>query len=116
LNEKGLEMKPPKHLRPATRRWFAEIADRFALESHHFRLLLLASEAWDECVAAGEALAEHGTTFEDRFGSPRARPEVAIRRDARIAFARLVKQLGVDDAEIPTTPGFHPGRANSRRK
>jgi phage terminase small subunit len=110
-----MKAKVPKHLRPETRRWFAEIADRFSLESHHWRLLLLAGEAWDEGVAAGAALAEHGLTYLDRFDTPRARPEVAIRRDARIAFARMLRELGIDDAETPTTPGFHPGRANAKR-
>jgi phage terminase small subunit len=107
-------MKAPKHLRPATRRWFKSVADRYSLEEHHFRLLLLASEAWDEGAAAGEALAAHGMTFLDRFGSPRARPEIAIRRDSRIAFARMLRELGIEKAETPTTPGFHPGRANAK--
>jgi len=46
--------------------------------------------------ASAWALAEHGLTFLDRFGSPHARPEVAIARDATIAVARLCRELDLD--------------------
>jgi phage terminase small subunit len=82
----------------------------YVLESHHVRLLVLACETWDRGQDARQALAEHGTTYVDRFGQPRARPEVAIERDARIAFARLVRELALDveepgDAKPPTIRG-----------
>src|ERR1700682_6032183 len=108
-------MKPPKHLRPETPRWFAAVSERFELEQHHFRLLKLAAEALDRAEQAREALPEHGTVFNDRFGSPRARPEIAIERDSRIAFARLLRELGIDDVEPPVAPGMAPVRANARR-
>jgi hypothetical protein len=41
-------------------------------------------------------LLKHGLTFDDRFGSPHARPEIAIERDSRIAFARLIREIGMD--------------------
>jgi len=71
------------------------------MEQHHQKLLTLACEAWDRCQQAREALAEHGLTFEDRFGQPRPRPEVAIERDSRMSFARLVRQLALEDIEPP---------------
>ena len=92
-------MKAPKHLRPATRRWWEGVVADYVLEDHHRRLLTLAAEAWDRGVQAREALAEHGLTFTDRHGSPRARPEVAVERDSRIAFARLLRELGLDVLE-----------------
>jgi hypothetical protein len=46
-------------------------------------------------VQAREAL-KGGLTYEDRFGCPRARPEIAVERDSRIGFARLVRELGLD--------------------
>ena len=69
--------KAPKHLKPPTRRWVDDVADNFDLEPHHVRLLTLAGEAWDRAVAAREAIAKHGITYQDRFGAPRVRPEVA---------------------------------------
>ena len=86
----------PGHLRPATRKWWREVIATFELEEHHRRILLLACESWDRGEAAREALAEHGMVYLDRFASPKARPEVAIERDSRIAFARLLRELGLD--------------------
>ncbi len=91
------------HLRPETARWYAEVCHAFDLESHHKRLLRLACESWDAGQAAREAIVEHGTVFTDRFDQPRARPEVAISRDSRTQFARLVRELGLDLSE-PETP------------
>ncbi len=102
-------MKSPKHLREETRKWVRDVSNGFFLEEHHLRLLLMAAEAWDRCVQAREILAETGLTFEDRFGQPRSRPEVAIERDSRIAFARLLRELDLD-VEPPKAPGRPPGR------
>jgi len=87
---------PPKHLRPDTARWFGSVLADFDLDTHHVRLLVKACEAWDRSEQAREAIAEHGMTFEDRFACPRARPEIAIERDSRLAFARLLRELGLD--------------------
>jgi hypothetical protein len=79
------------------------VVAEYELQAHHVRLLQLAGEAWDRAAGAREALAEHGTVFVDRFGAPRARPEVAIERDARVAFARLLRELQLDVA-APDAP------------
>lgn len=92
----------PKHLRPATRKWWVSMVVEWDLEEHHARLLTMAGEAWDRCVQARELLAKHGLTYVDRFEQPRARPEVAIERDSRIAFARMLSELRLDDVEPPT--------------
>ena len=109
---------PPPHLRPDTALWWATVAQEFDLEPHHVRILRLACEAYDRGQQAREALAEHGTTFVDRFGQPRARPEVAIERDARIAFARLMRELALD-VEAPSETSARPpmigGNASLRR-
>ena len=88
--------EPPSHLRPETAAWWRSVQQDFDLEPHHLRLLRLACEAWDAGQQAREALSHHGTTYVDRFGQPRARPEVAIERDSRIAVARLLRELALD--------------------
>lgn len=87
--------KAPKHLAATTRRWWEQVYADYNLESHHVRLLTLAGEAWDRGVQAREAL-KTGLTYTDRFDCPRTRPEIAIERDSRIGFARLIRELGLD--------------------
>jgi P27 family predicted phage terminase small subunit len=107
---------PPDHLQPETKRWWNNVLSTYVLEEHHRRLLQAACEAWDSMQTARAAIAVHGMTFVDRFGAPRTRPEVAIERDARLAFARLVRELDLD-VEPPTNGDSRPPalRSNSRR-
>jgi phage terminase small subunit len=95
-------VKAPAHLRPATRKWFDLVLTDYELEAHHVRLLQLAGESWDRAEQAREALAAHGLVFTDRFGCPRSRPEIAVERDSRIAFARLIRELDLDVAPPPS--------------
>ena len=114
VTEPERERKAPEHLREPTRVWFQQVLADYALEDHHFRLLQLAAEAWDRSQEAREALEKHGLTFLDRFGAPHARPEVAIERDSRIAFARLVRELDLD-VEPPPQGSRPPGLRSNRR-
>lgn len=93
---KPAALKPPKHLRAATSEWWKEVVSEFDLDSHHIRLLTKACEAFDRSEQAREAILKHGIVFNDRFGCPRARPECAIERDSRLAFARLIREIGLD--------------------
>ena len=106
--------RPPRHLKPATRRWFACVAKAYELEQHHLRLLVLAGESWDRCQAAREVIDRDGLTYLDRFACPRARPEIAIERDSRIAFARIVRELDLD-VEAPPASGRPPSLRQNRR-
>jgi len=90
-------LRAPKHLRPATRRWWEGIARDYDLAPHHVKLLVAAGEAWDRYQQAREALAVNGTTFTDRFGMPHSRPEVAIERDSRLAFVRTLRELNMSE-------------------
>ncbi len=107
------EIKPPRHLNRATKKWFREVVAEWNLEEHHIRILIGACESWDRGVQAREVIAAEGLTYEDRFGAPRARPEVAIERDSRIAFLRAVRELDLDK-EPPTQPG-RPRALSSNR-
>ncbi|TGP50319.1 hypothetical protein EN873_24410 [bacterium M00.F.Ca.ET.230.01.1.1] len=88
--------KPPANLRPATKKWFRSVTEDFALEAHHVRLLTLAAEAYDHAQTAREIIDRDGLTFLDRFGQPKERPECGILQNARIAFARLIRELALD--------------------
>jgi phage terminase small subunit len=88
--------EPPKHLSPAAREWFAGVVADYELEPHHLKLLALAAETWDRYCQARDALAANGLTMPGRYGQPIARPEVAIERDSRLAFARLLRELCLD--------------------
>ena len=93
----------PAHLGEATRAWWTSIVAEWDLDARHIRLLGLAGEAFDRAEQARVALAEHGITYTDRFGTPRVRPEVAVERDSRTAFARLLRDLNLHD-DAPTSP------------
>lgn len=97
----------PRHLRDDTRRWWRSVVETFDLEPHHLRLLTLAAEAWDRGQQAREVIDRDGPTFTDRFGQPKARPEIAIERDSRIGYARLLRELDLD-IEPPKAPGRPP--------
>ncbi len=94
---------PPPHLATPTAGWWRSVVTTYELDDHHLRLLRLACEAWDRGQQAREAIDTEGLTYTDRFDIPRARPEIAIERDARIAFARLIRELGLDSA-TPADP------------
>jgi phage terminase small subunit len=86
----------PKHLSPATRRWWQNVVASYELEEHHLRLLTVAGEAWDRKENAREAIVREGLVFLDRFGVPKPRPEVAIQRDSEVTFCRVLRELKLD--------------------
>ncbi len=101
MTEKSLESamvgeKPPEHLSKQTQEFWQWASDEYQLNQDELHLLLMACEAMDRCIQARKRLAKQGLTYNDRFGQPKSRPEIAIERDSRLAFARLVKQLGLN--------------------
>jgi P27 family predicted phage terminase small subunit len=107
--------KPPSHLKAASKRWYSEVCEAFDLDSHHLRLLQLAAEAWDRGQEARAALAKEGIVYIDSLGMPKARPEVMIERDARLGFARILRELGLDVAGEPEPPRSPVLPANRRK-
>lgn len=106
--------RAPRHLEAATRRWWDSVLNDYELGEHHLHLLQLACEAWDRCQAARAALGAQGLTYVDKFGNPRPRPEIAIERDSRIAFARLVREMDLDTEQVPE--GRRPPALRSNRR
>ncbi len=92
---------PPEHLQPATAEWWEATCTAYVLEPHHVRLLTLAAEAWDRGQEARQILAADGITVTDRFDQVRPHPAVAIERDARLSFARLMRELDLDSEPAP---------------
>jgi phage terminase small subunit len=110
---KNSPLKAPAHLRPDTRAWWQSVHQDYDLGEHHSRLLLLACEAWDRCCQAREILATDGIVIGGREAAVRPHPCIAIERDARIAFARLIAQLSLD-AEPPVDPILRAAVRSSR--
>ncbi|MGE0775203.1 MAG: P27 family phage terminase small subunit [Sphingomonadaceae bacterium] len=107
--------EPPEHLSDKTADWWRGVVRDFDLEGHHLRLLQSACEAWDRMQQARQALADHGgLTFSDERGAIKAHPCVAIERDARIAFARLIRELDLD-AGAPAERSRPPSLLSNRR-
>ena len=103
--------RAPKHLQPETRKWFRHVVSEWEdLEEHHIRILTVACEAFDRCCQAREVIDREGLTYLDRFGAPRARPEIGVERDSRLAFLRAVRELDLD-----VEPSPQPGRPRGLR-
>lgn len=105
---------PPDHLSESACAWWRQVVLEYDLGPHHLRILQAACEAWDRMQQARQALAEHGgLTFTDERGVIRAHPAEAMERNARIAFARLVRELDLDTgapAEAPRPPAIASNR------
>ena len=106
--------KAPAHLRPDTRSWWQSVHQDYDLGEHHSRLLTMACEAWDRACQAREILAKDGIVIGGREAAARPHPAVAIERDARIAFARLVAQLNLDGEPSEVDPGMRAARRSTR--
>ena len=106
-------METPEHLSDDAAAWWHDVVREYDLEHHHIRLLTLACEAWDRGQQARAILEKEGLTYHDRFGAPKARPETAIERDNRTAFARLLRELDLDldgPTEAPRAPAIRSNR------
>jgi P27 family predicted phage terminase small subunit len=107
--------EPPEHLSADSAAWWRDVLRDYGLEPHHLRLLQSACEAWDRMQQARQALADHGAlTFTDERGTIRAHPAVAMERDARVAFARLVRELDLDTG--PAAEARRPPALVSNRR
>lgn len=111
MTKKSNLFTPPPHLSPSMKRWWTDLNRTFVFEPHQLKLLRVACEAYDRAQQARTILAKKGLTFTDRFGSPKPRPEVGIERDARISFARLVRELAL--SEPPPDSAERPPRVSA---
>ena len=84
-----------EQLKPATREWFDMVCHEWELDAHHVRLLILACQAWERTQEAKAVIDAEGLTV-PVAGGVKTHPAVAIERDSRLAFARLVRELNLD--------------------
>ena len=105
--------KAPAHLKPDTANWWVSVHLDYQLEPHHTRLLTLAGESWDRCQQAREAVDMDGITVKTGDGGIKAHPAIGIERDARLAFARLVRELDLD-VDPPASGRRPPSLASNR--
>ena len=107
---------PPRHLSKDAAEWWRNVTADYSLEPHHLKLLQAAGESWDTMQTARRALSDHGgLTFTDASGNIKAHPAVAMQRDARVAFARLVRELDLDVAGAPAEAPRPPAIRSNRR-
>ena len=102
-----MTIAPPAHLSPSAAQWWATTVETYVLWEHHLRLLQLACEAWDRSQQARVELDRDGLTVSGREGGVRPHPCIAIERDARLAVARLVRELDLD-TEPPVSERVGP--------
>jgi P27 family predicted phage terminase small subunit len=89
--------EPPAHLSKKMKAFWRSVFQRKTLQEYQIEILLKACEAHDRAEQARRILKREGLTYEDRFGQPRSRPEVAIERDSRAQYAKLLDQAGLFD-------------------
>jgi hypothetical protein len=95
----------PRSRRPR-QAWWRTVTVAYDFEPHHHLLLEAAGNAWDAMEAARLEIAREGPSYLNKEGEPRPRPECAVLRDSRAAFARIIKDLGLDAAPPPTPRNF----------
>jgi len=108
-------LKAPPHLAETTRAWWLNVVRGWQLEEHHVRVLTLAAEAFDRAVDSQVLLTRDGLVIQGREGGMRPHPAVAIRRDAEISFARLLRELDLD-VDPPASHRVGPPSLRSNRR
>jgi P27 family predicted phage terminase small subunit len=105
----------PRHLSKRSKTIYRSVVADYDLanEVHALEVLRLALEALDRADEAREQVAAEGMTYTNRFDEPRPHPAVAIERDARIAVARLFRELSLDASDYlePRVPRVGGGRS-----
>ncbi len=93
--------RAPKDLQPATQKWVNYCMKSWNIDQHYERILILAAQAWDRCQQARGEIQKDGITIKDRYSAIKVHPAVAIERDSRLAFARLIRELQLDSEPPP---------------
>jgi phage terminase small subunit len=106
---------PPPHLSPDAADWWRQTVAAYELEPHHLKILEAACDAWDRLVTARAEVLRDGSTIEGARGK-KQHPAVAVERDSRTAFARLIRELDLDEPMPPSSPYMRPPALRSNRR
>ena len=77
------------------------MVEEYALEASHLRLLL-ARESGDRCDEARRLMARDGLTITDRFGQVKRHPAAGFEAEARLACAKLLRELDLEGEPHPS--------------
>jgi hypothetical protein len=83
----------------SSRRLWRHVTSVYDLREDELRILEEAVRALDRAAEARDQLCKDGLIIPGRFG-PRAHPAQAIENSAALRAAKLLRQLGLADAEI----------------
>lgn len=107
---KTTKPKPPRHLKAAGARLWADLVDEYGIhDSGGLALLTTAAECLDRMRAAQASIATAGELVTDRYGAPKLNPACGLEKDARAGFLTAMKSLHLD-LEPPQPVGRPPGR------
>jgi P27 family predicted phage terminase small subunit len=108
--------RPPAHLSKTAKAWFSAVAASYDLDETHIQILTMAAELRDRAENARQLVQEDGAILADRFGQQREHPAAKLERDSKIAFARMMRELGLahDDSDDSRPP--RPGVTSCREK
>lgn len=93
--------RPPGHLQPPTRRWWAGIVSTFVFADRDLPLLTAAGEAWDRAREARAIVDREGLTITTKSGEVKRHPATGIEHDAMIRYARFMRELRLDETAPP---------------
>ncbi len=89
---------PPAGLSVPLLALWGAVHDGYEMTAAERRVLADAMILCQRADQAAEAVAEHGVTVSDRYGTPKTNPAVEIEVRCRTAAARLLHQLRLDEA------------------
>ena len=103
----------PAHLSEPSKLLWRRLSAEYAFDAAGEAVLRLLCEALDRCEQARQVVAEDGPMIDGRFG-PRQHPMLSVERDARIAVARLIRELGLEQEQARDPLALRPRRRDQR--
>jgi phage terminase small subunit len=97
--------KSPAGLSTSSRKLWSHVVEVYDLRQDELAVLEEACRALDRAAEAREHLKKDGLLLPGRFG-PRSHPMQAVENSAALRAAKLLRQLGLGDAEVVAKPSL----------